>query len=224
MITIPMIKAILFDLDGTLANTVEDIAAAVNAALADFGFPPRRTDEMHRMVGNGMRKLVERALPPGAAAAVVDECAAKATAAYAEKPAVLTEPYPGARELLAAVAERGIPASIISNKPDALTAMVVAALFPGYPFRVVQGEKEGVPRKPDPAASLAIAAAMGARPEETLYLGDSDVDMLTANAAGFLAVGAAWGFRGRAELEAAGAARVIEAPEDLLGLLPPPRI
>lgn len=220
MITIPMIKAILFDLDGTLVDTVEDIAAAVNAALAAFGFPPRGTDEMYRMVGNGMRNLVGKAVPPHVGdQALIDECAKKATEAYAEKPAVFTKPYPGVAELLGSLRERGLPSSIISNKPDALTTMVVDAVLPGWPFRVVQGEKAGVPRKPDPASSLAIAAAMGARPEETLYLGDSDVDMQTANAAGFLAVGAAWGFRGREELIASGASKVIDHPRELLELL-----
>jgi len=208
----------MFDLDGTLVDTVEDIAAAVNAALAALGFPMRKSEEMHRMVGNGMRNLIVRAVPEGTGPAVVDECAKKATEAYAEKPAVSTRPYPGVEALLDGLEARGVPFSIISNKPDALTRLVVDAVFPGRRFSAVHGERSGVPRKPDPSAALSLAALMGVGPEEVVYLGDSDVDMITAKNAGFLAFGAAWGFRGRKELESAGADRIIERAEELLSL------
>ena len=211
-----MIKAVIFDLDGTLVDTIEDISAAVNAALQKFGFPKRESGEMHLMVGNGMRNLIGKAVPAGTDQAVVDACTAEATKAYAEKPAVFTRPYPGVDQLLALLRERNIPSAIISNKPHLLTTLVVDAVFPGHDFRVVQGEKQGVPRKPNPTAPLAIAAALGAAPEEVLYIGDSDVDMHTANAAGFRSLGAAWGFRGREELAAAGAQAIAESPEDAL--------
>jgi phosphoglycolate phosphatase len=213
-----MIKAAIFDLDGTLVDTIEDIAAAVNAAMRKFGFPERNSAEMYRMVGNGMRNLISKAIPPGTAEAVIDACAAEATRAYAEKPAVFTRAYPGIDLLLERLREKGVPTGIISNKPHLLTAMVVEAVFPGYPFRAVRGEQPGVPRKPDPAAPLAIAAELGAKPAEVLYLGDSDVDMHTAAAAGFYSVGAAWGFRGREELLAAGAQALAESPAEVLDL------
>jgi phosphoglycolate phosphatase len=220
-----MFKAVIFDLDGTLVDTIEDIAAAVNAALASFGFPARESRELYLMVGNGMRNLIGKAVPDGMAdQAVIDACTAEATKAYARKPAEFTRPYPGVERLLGALRERNIPTAVISNKPHVLTAMVVDAVFPGHDFRVVQGEKQGVPRKPDPTAPLAIASALGAAPEEVLYLGDSDVDMHTARAAGFFPVGAAWGFRGREELAAAGARAIAEAPEDLLRFLGDPPI
>lgn len=220
-----MIKAVIFDLDGTLVDTIDDIAAAVNAALEKFGFPPRRREELYRMVGNGMRNLARRAVPEGVEdPEVIDGCVAEAVERYAEKPAVFTRPYPGVDELLAELRRRRIPSAILSNKPHPLTVLVVDAVFPGHAFRVVQGEKPGVPRKPDPSAPLAIAAELGAAPEEVLYLGDSDVDVHTARAAGFYPVGAAWGFRGRDELREAGAEAIVEAPLDLLSLLDSPAI
>jgi phosphoglycolate phosphatase len=215
-----MIKAALFDLDGTLVDTIDDIAAAVNTALGEFGFPRRDSREMYFMVGNGMRNLIAKAVPPGTRdPRILDACTAAAVKAYAEKPAVHTKPYPGIEELLEALEKKGIPAGIISNKPHLLTELVVRSVFPDYPFRVVQGEKPGVPRKPDPTAPLAIAAELGAAPEEVLYLGDSDVDMHTARAAGFFSVGAAWGFRGKAELLAAGTRSIAESPAEVLEIL-----
>lgn len=212
-----MIKAVIFDLDGTLVDTIEDIAAAVNAAMKKFGFPERGSGEMYLMVGNGMRNLIGKAVPENVTdQAVIDACTAEAAKAYGEKPAVFTRPYPGIDRLLERLREKGIPAAIISNKPHFLTTMVVDALFPGYGFRVVQGEKPGIPRKPDPTAPLSIASALGASPGEVLYIGDSDVDMHTARAAGFRSLGAAWGFRGREELEAAGAQAIAETPADAL--------
>ncbi|HCM27403.1 MAG: hypothetical protein A2Z99_02345 [Treponema sp. GWB1_62_6] len=215
-----MIKAVIFDLDGTLVDTIEDIAAAVNSAFAKYGYPPRLGREMYKMVGNGMRNLIKQALPQAVSdQSIIEECASAAIKAYAEKPAVYSRAYPGIDELLVGLKSRGIPSAIISNKPDILTRMVVDAVFPGHDFRVVQGEKPGVPRKPDPDSSLEIAAVLGAKPEEVLYLGDSDVDMLMAGAAGFFSVGAAWGFRGTEELEKAGAMRIIDQPVELLSLL-----
>ena len=214
-----MWKAIIFDLDGTLVDTIGDISFALNETLARHGFPLRERDELYRMVGNGMRNLARQAAPPGTDDAVVDACAAEAAGLYAANPARHSKPYPGVVKLLETLWTRGIPTAIISNKPDKLTRLCVEGVLPGHAFRVVQGELAGVPRKPDPTTSLAMAATLGALPSEVLFLGDSDVDMQTALAAGFYAVGAAWGFRGRAELEAAGAQAIIGKPLDLLGLL-----
>jgi len=214
-----MWKAIIFDLDGTLVDTIGDISFALNETLARHGFPLRQREELYRMVGNGMRNLARLAAPPETEDAVIDACAAEAAGIYAEDPAQYSKPYPGVVKMLKTLWASGIPTAIISNKPDRLTQLCVDGVLPGHAFRVVQGERAGVPRKPDPTTSLAIAATLGVLPSEVLYLGDSDVDMKTALAAGFHAVGAAWGFRGRAELEAAGAHDIIEKPLDLLGLL-----
>jgi phosphoglycolate phosphatase len=214
-----MWKAIIFDLDGTLVDTIGDISFALNETLARNGFPLRQREELYLMVGNGMRNLARQAAPPETDDTVIDACAAEAAGIYAANPARYSKPYPGVPELLETLWARGIPTAIISNKPDKLTQLCVEGVLPGHSFRVVQGEQKGIPRKPDPTTSLAIAATLGVLPSEVLFLGDSDVDMQTALAAGFFAVGAAWGFRGRAELEAAGAHTIIEKPQDLLGLL-----
>lgn len=220
-----MFKAVIFDLDGTLVDTIQDIAAAVNAALAEFALPPHDARDYYRMVGNGMRNLVRIAAGGKLADdAALNECVESAIRRYAEKPAVFTKAYSGVEPLLRELRNRGIPTAILSNKPDALTTLVVEKTLFGHPFVVVQGEKAGVPRKPDPAAALAVAARLGVRPREVLYLGDSDVDMHTARAAGFFAAGAAWGFRGRDELAAAGAEHLVESPLDLLNLFDAPII
>ncbi|MFA6506557.1 MAG: HAD family hydrolase [Treponemataceae bacterium] len=220
-----MFKAIIFDLDGTLVDTIEDIAAAVNSALVSFGFPTHASGDYYRLVGNGMRNLVRNAAPVDFSdEAVLDACVAQAVREYAEKPAVFSKAYPGVPELLNELRARKMPAAILSNKPDGLTLLVVKAVLGNHSFSAVQGEKTGVPRKPDPTSALAIAALLGAKPREVLYLGDSDVDMHTARNAGFFAAGAAWGFRGSEELEAAGAQAMIESPIDLLKLLDSPSL
>ncbi len=212
-------RAIIFDLDGTLVDTIGDIGASVNGALAELGYPARTREELYRLVGNGMRVLVTRCLPEKARTEErIEACLALASARYAASPAALSVPYPGVQELLAELGRRGVPCAVLSNKPDPLTRPLVEAVLPGHGLRIVRGEVPGRPRKPDPAVAREIAAELGAEPAETIFLGDSDVDVLTARNAGFFAVGAAWGFRGRAELEGAGADQIIDAPMDLLAL------
>jgi phosphoglycolate phosphatase len=215
-----MPSAVFFDLDGTLADTIEDIANAVNASLGKRKLPCFGIPEYKLMVGNGFRNLVRLALPEGLRTEDhIEELRAEASEAYAAHALDSTRPYPGIRELLAGLAARGIPRAVISNKPDPLTQKVVAGLFPGAGFAFVRGETPGFPRKPDPASPLDIAGRLGLMPGEVIYLGDSNVDMLTAHNAGMIAVGAAWGFRGREELEAAGADIIVEEPEDVLALI-----
>ena len=212
-----MAQAVIFDLDGTLADTLVDIAAAVNAALARRGLPVHETALYRRMVGDGFLALATRALPeelrPGTLA---EELRVEASALYARGCLEATRPYPGVPELLAELGRRGVPMAVLSNKPHELTLRVTAGLFPGIPFRLVRGESPAFPRKPDPASALDAAASLGAAPAATIYLGDSDVDMATALAAGMTALGAGWGFRGARELEAAGAKAVLATPGELL--------
>jgi len=215
-----MKKAVIFDLDGTLADTIEDLAGSINASLRKRDYPEHDFAEYKLMVGEGFRLLVQRALPESARKDdLIDEIAAEASASYAERCLDMTRPYPDVPRLLSALAERGVAMAVLSNKPDGLTRKVVEALFPGAPFRIVRGETRDFPRKPDPASALDIASRMGASSGETLYLGDSAVDMRTAAAAGFMPIGAAWGFRGEAELRAAGAEAVIARPLDLVEYL-----
>ncbi|MBL8968357.1 MAG: HAD family hydrolase [Spirochaetaceae bacterium] len=215
-----MAELVIFDLDGTLADTIEDIAASVNGALARRGLPAHDIPAYKRMVGDGLTTLVTRALPPELrGAALVEELRAEAAAAYAAAPLAATRPYAGIRELLAELKRRGLPFAVLSNKPHALAVTVVAGLFPEAGFALVRGESPDFPKKPDPAAALDIARRLGAAPADCLYVGDSDVDMATARSAGMRAVGVAWGFRGSGELREAGADRVIEEPRELLALL-----
>lgn len=215
-----MNRAVIFDLDGTLADTIDDLAGAVNYCLGSRGFPEHDVESYKLMVGEGLRLLVSRSLPASSRSdQLIDEIVADASARYAEHCLDMTRAYPGIAELLSALAERGLATAVLSNKPDALTRKVVDGLFPWRPFRVVRGEIADFPRKPDPASALDICAALGARPGETIYLGDSAVDMMTAAAAGFMAIGAAWGFRGEAELRGAGARAVIARPLDLVEYL-----
>jgi phosphoglycolate phosphatase len=216
----PMKKAVVFDLDGTLADTIEDLANAVNRMLAGRGLPEHDLTHYKLMVGDGFRNLVTRALPESHRSGDYIELArAEASADYALRCLERTAPYPGIEELLAALAARGVAAAVLSNKPDALTKKVIAGLFPDDRFAVVRGEMPGFPRKPDPASALDLCARMGVLPSETLYLGDSGVDMKTAAAAGFFSLGALWGFRGEKELSEAGANALLHSPLDLLQYL-----
>jgi phosphoglycolate phosphatase len=215
-----MKKAVIFDLDGTLADTIEDLANAVNRMLSRRGLPEHDIGAYKLMVGEGFRNLVTRALPEGLRSDDYIEAArAEASADYALRCLERTAPYPGVKELLAALRKRGVACAVLSNKPDALTKKVIAGLFPDGSFAIVRGESPEFPRKPEPASALDLCGRMDASPAETLYLGDSGVDMKTAKAAGFVALGATWGFRGEEELRAAGADALLAAPLDLLQYL-----
>ena len=212
-------RAVLFDLDGTLLDTLEDLADSTNAALAALGFPPHPVDEYRTLVGDGIRNLALRALPDGRRDdATVDRCIRLTREEYGRRWDAKTRPYPGVPELLDELARRGVRMAILSNKPDAATGEVVAKLLPRWQFDVVRGAREGVPLKPDPAAALEVAEALGAAPAEVLYLGDTNTDMRTARAAGMRAVGALWGFRTAEELQTAGAQDLVARPQDLLEL------
>lgn len=210
-------KAVIFDLDGTLADTIDDIAASINGSLAKRGFPTHDVPTIKLMVGNGFRSLVVAALPRECQEeALIEEIRLEATAYYAAHPLDRTLPYPGVPELLAGLADLGIPRAVLSNKPDELTRAVVDGLFPQAGFAAVRGETPAFPRKPEPASALDIAKILGALPGEILYVGDTNVDMRTAHNAGMRAIGAPWGFRGLAELVEAGAEAVLSEPRELL--------
>jgi phosphoglycolate phosphatase len=213
-------RGVIFDLDGTLLDTIDDLADSMNAALGKLGFPLRTVAECKTLVGDGLETFVRRALPPEARN---DDRAAHALrelmkAEYRLRLDAKTRPYPGIVEALAALAERGIPMAVLSNKPHPETVAIVLRYFPQIGFAVVLGARDGVPVKPDPAGALEIAARMGLRPADIAYLGDTNTDMQTAVAAGMLPIGALWGFRTREELLANGAAILLEKPGDLLGL------
>jgi len=211
-------RAVIFDLDGTLLDTIEDLTEAMNAALAKLGLPGKSTAECKTFVGDGVATFVRRVLPPEARD---DENFARRLrdfmrAEYAVRQTVKTRPYPGIPETLDALAERRIPLAVLSNKPHDSTLAVVGHYFGRWEFRAVLGARDGVPAKPDPAGALEIAALLGLAPADVFYLGDTNTDMQTAVAAGMFPAGALWGFRTAEELLANGARVLLERPADLL--------
>lgn len=214
-------KAVIFDLDGTLLDTIEDLTDAMNAALAAMGYPGRTIAECKKLVGDGLETYVRRALPPGAGddPRVVARLKELMRAEYKVRQDHKTKPFEGIAELLDALNDLGIPLAILSNKPHDSTLAVMKRYFPGRDFRVIFGAREGIPVKPDPDAALEIARLMDITPGNFAYVGDTNTDMRTANAAGMFAVGALWGFRTAEELLTNGAQVLIEKPEDLLRVL-----
>ena len=185
---------VIFDLDGTLADSLADIASAMNRTLRAHGFPVHPVSAYRTFVGEGVRKLVERALPPGTEE-LREAFVAAYQADYAENLLNETRLFPGIPEVLDRLESARIPVAVLSNKPEAPTRRLVDALCSRWEFRAVFGERPGVPRKPDPAAALALADALAAPPGSVAFVGDTSVDMLTARATSMRPVGVLWGFR-----------------------------
>ncbi len=194
---------VIFDLDGTLLDTIADLAAAANAALKEKGYPVRTQKECQQFVGNGVNKLLERALPDGHKTAQEVAAIRPAFFAYYDQHlADVTKPYPGMAELLEALHLRGVKLAVASNKYQSATERLVKQFFPDIPFTAVLGQREGIPVKPDPSIVEEILWAAGVPRERVLYVGDSDVDMQTAHNAGVRVCAVTWGFRSREELAA----------------------
>ncbi len=213
--------AVLFDLDGTLLDTLEDLADSTNAALAAEGLPTQPLDSYRYFVGDGVENLIRRSAPESASAdeALLSRLAKRMRDEYARRWSLKTRPYDGVAEMLEALSARRIPAAVLSNKPHDFTSEMVRHYFGASRFVVTLGARPGVPRKPDPTAALEVAATVGRPAAQFLYLGDTNTDMQTARAAGMYPVGALWGFRPESELREAGAARLVAHPRELLGLL-----
>ncbi len=211
---------VIFDLDGTLLDTVGDLAGACNDLLAAHGWPQHEVDEYYYFVGNGINKLIERALPHDIASA---EAAAalrpEFVGLYQSRITRLTKPYEGIRALLRELRSRGLKLAVASNKYQEGTCELVSHFFADVEFCAVFGQREGIPVKPDPAVVREIMALTGTEPCETLYVGDSGVDMQTARNAGIQSAGVTWGFRPRAELESCGACHIIDRPGQILELV-----
>ncbi|MDL2226871.1 HAD family hydrolase [Deltaproteobacteria bacterium OttesenSCG-928-M10] len=211
-----MFKAAIFDLDGTLLFTLEDLADSLNYVLAEEGLPVHGNDKYRLMVGNGLEMLVVRALPAGMRIpAHVRPILRKFVERYRTNQCRKTRPYPGIEDMLAALRERGFKLAVLSNKAHLNTLEVVTNYFPGV-FDRVLGMRPDVPPKPDPAGALEIALDLSLDPADFIFIGDSDVDMETARKAGMFAMGAAWGYRSAGELRRAGAETILESPLDLL--------
>jgi phosphoglycolate phosphatase len=212
-----MTEAVVLDLDGTLLDTLEDLATSLNTVLVARGWPAHPVAAYRRFIGDGVAKLVERAVPPAERtdAARLHAVREDFRAVYDRGWNRATRPYPGMVDAVAALARRGAALAVLSNKPHELTVPCVAHYFPGIAFAVVRGQIADGPRKPDPALARAIQPALGVAPERTAMVGDSGVDMQLARAAGWRAVGALWGFRDAAELTAAGAECLVRVPAEL---------
>lgn len=214
-----MKKLYIFDLDGTLVNSLYDLADSVNIVLERHGYPVRETEEYKYFVGNGALKLIERALPEDARSeenikAIHDEF----SEVYAEHMACKTREYDGIKELLTELKKCGCLMAVASNKPDRFSKMVVETVFGTGMFDSVYGKREGVPTKPSPDIMLDIMAELGVSPEDCVHSGDSNVDVATAHNAGIECIGCTWGFRPEEELTEAGADMIAHKPMDILTL------
>lgn len=216
-----MKKLLIFDLDGTLLDTLGDLATSVNHALRLHGYPDHPLAAYRRFVGNGARELIARALPEGARdEATVDRLREDFKQHYSSgNDIVLTRPYPGIPELIGACREKGVLLAVASNKYQLATHKLARHYFGEDTFRPILGQREGVPIKPDPTIVREILAATGVSSEEALYIGDSGVDMETAARAGVESVGVTWGFRPKAELEAFGARHIVDSAEEILAFI-----
>ena len=213
-------KAVLFDLDGTLLDTIEDLTDSMNIVLNRLGFSGHSADTCKKFVGDGVEMFALRALPETHRhEKTVTACVAGLREEYRKRWSLKTRPYVGIPELLDGLTKRNLKLSVLSNKPDDSTKEMVAELLPKWHFDPVFGALTSVPKKPDPTLALEISRELDVPPEEFLYLGDTATDMITATATGMFPVGALWGFRTAEELRVSGAEAIVEYPTDVLELL-----
>lgn len=212
-----MRRAVIFDLDGTLVDSLEDIADSMNATLAELGFPIHELDPYRIFVGDGVGMLAFRALPEDHRdPATLSRCVEVMRRRYTQRMHDKTRPYPGIIELLDELGARKVPLAVLSNKVHELTVEIVQHQFGKNRFERILGPKPGIPKKPDPTAALQIATELDLAPEHWLFVGDTSTDMQTAAAAGMTGVGVLWGFRGAEELQAHGASALISHPRELM--------
>lgn len=216
-----MIKYCIFDLDGTLLNTLPTILYYLNDTLTSFGYPPATEEQCKRYVGDGARNLISRALADRGECddGKIRQVLSEYDKAYNSSPLYLTQPYPGISELIGALKGAGITVGVVSNKPDFAAVAVVRAFF-GDAFSFVTGAKDGTPLKPAPDAPLALLGKMGGDPSECAFIGDIGVDIYTGkNMGAALTVGVLWGFRDERELKAAGADAIVADPDEIRRLI-----
>jgi len=212
--------AVIFDLDGTLLDTLRDLAESMNQVLQRLGFPEHPPEAYKYFVGDGMANLARRALPPEQRRDdLIDQAATAMREEYGRRWWKYTKPYPGIPELLRTISLLELKLGVLSNKPDHLVKLIIAEYFPSIPFTAVVGASFSCPLKPDPAGARSLARQFVLPPATIVFVGDSKTDMETAGAAGMFAAGALWGFRTAEELVAAGAQTLLQTPGDLLILL-----
>lgn len=209
-------KVVLFDMDGTLLDTIMDMADSVNHVLTVHGWPVRTLEEVRNFVGNGAGKLIERAVGGAAAPEELPAIVAEYRAWYQTHSCIKTKPYPGIPEVLAALEKAGVKTAVVSNKPDATTKALAERFFPGM---LAFGQREELPPKPSPALVELALAELGVGLGDAAYVGDSEVDVATARNAGMPLVTVSWGFRGREKLALAGPETIVDDAEGLLRAL-----
>jgi len=211
-------KAIIFDLDGTLVNSLEDIADAMNKVLTDNNYPTHTYETYNYFIGNGLRNLVSKALPAeNKNEAEINRCYEEMMTHYGENCIRKTKPYQGIQSLLDELNAKNIPLSVLSNKSDSLTKKIIHSIFPNY-FEPVIGLTTEEFKKPNPFTAIQISKQLNCTPSEVVFVGDSDIDMKTATQAGMYAVGASWGYRTKDELLSDGAKLLLNEPSDLMEL------
>ncbi len=213
-------EAVLFDLDGTLLDTIHDLTDSMNVVLGRSGFPGHSAETCKNFVGDGIEVFALRALPEAHRdSATVARCAADMREEYRRRWSLKTRPYDGIPDLLDGLTRRNLKMTVLSNKPDDFTKAMVAELLFKWRFDPIMGALPSVPKKPDPALAMEISKRLDVPTEKFLYLGDTGTDMKTATAAGMFPVGALWGFRTADELTASGAKILVEHPREVLRLL-----
>jgi len=213
-------QAIIFDLDGTLLDTIADIGGAMNRVLERHNLPSHPMVRYRELVGWGVQTLVERCIPADRRTPeVVKQCTDEMKKEYGSNPVVSTTPYEGIPSLLTELEKRGTRFAILSNKLDPLVQTIVSRLLGRWNFSHVQGQTAGFPQKPDPSSALHVAQLLERKPDDVIYVGDTAIDMETARAAGMYAVGVSWGFREITELHDAGSHVIINSPDELLEIL-----
>jgi phosphoglycolate phosphatase len=210
---------LIFDLDGTLVDSLPGIAASLNRSLELHGLPAHSNAAVRSFVGNGVRMLVQRAVPAGTDPASIDSLVALFKKDYDQSWKSGTQAYPGITNLLNDLQRAGYPLAVLSNKTHEFTVSMVAGVFPIIHFGKVLGQREGTPQKPHPAGAFLIAETLGFKPEHCVFIGDSTVDLETARNADMPAIAVLWGYHDRAKLLAAGAERLIEDPSELEAML-----
>lgn len=211
-------KAVLYDMDGTVLDTLQDLTDSVNAALAQFAMPPRRPEEIRSFLGNGAQRLIELSVPTGTDAAETRRVLDYYKPYYDAHCRIKTAPYAGIVELMRALKAMGVKQAVVSNKPDAAVRELAAEFFPGLLESAI-GESAAVRRKPSPDTVEAAMSEMGLTARECVYVGDSEVDIATAKNAGMDCISVAWGFRDEPELVAAGANTIVRTVPELASAL-----
>jgi phosphoglycolate phosphatase len=212
-------SSVIFDLDGTLLDTLDDLADATNRALGRLGFPTHPVNAFKYLVGDGVVMLVTRALPEDRRdPATIEKCITIYKEEYDRNKYHKTRPYPGIPEMLDAITDLRLKIAVLSNKPHDFTVQCVDRFLGRWKWDVVLGQTDAIPRKPSPAGAIEIARRLGTPVSDFAYVGDTKTDMLTATTAGMLPVGVLWGFREREELEQSGARIIITSPNELVEL------